>query len=126
MHKLVDLGKIETAKMLIANDNDLKIELIKSMSTNDNCKRASQLIKDFHFDPDDFPEVKERIMKNSVRYFLGRNVYKNQNQQDFLTLDRIEDLISGFKQMMSYLVEDLTKKEKFNEATGIMQRNQIE
>ena len=77
MHLLVELNKIETAKMLIANDTNLKIELIKSLSTNDNCKRAAQLIKDFHFDPEDFPEVKEKIMKNSVRYFLGRNVYKN-------------------------------------------------
>jgi len=29
---------------------------------------------------DDFPEVKERIMKNSMRYFLGRNLYKKSNQ----------------------------------------------
>jgi len=112
MLKLVDLNKLETAKLLIEGENDLKKDLIRALSTNDNCKKAAQLIKDFGFNADDFPEVKERIMKNSMRFFLGRNLYKNQNQQDFITLDRIEDLLSGFKQMLSYLAEDLSHKNK--------------
>ena len=37
------------------------------------------MIKDFRLNIDDFPEVKERIMKNSMRYFLGRNLYKKQD-----------------------------------------------
>ena len=41
MMKLVDLNKIETAKMLIADNNQLKIQLIKSLSTNDNCRKAA-------------------------------------------------------------------------------------
>ena len=41
MMKLVDLNKIETAKMLIADDDKLKVELIKNLSTNDNCKKAA-------------------------------------------------------------------------------------
>lgn len=126
MLKLVDLNKLETAKLLIAEDVDLKKDLIRALSTNDNCKKAAQLIKDFNFNSDDFPEVKERIMKSSMRFFLGRNLYKNQNQQDFLTLDRIEDLLSGFKQMLSYLAEDLAHKNKIQEAKGIYLRNQLE
>ena len=41
MMKLVDLNKIETAKILIAEDDKLKVELIKRLSTNDNCKKAA-------------------------------------------------------------------------------------
>jgi hypothetical protein len=41
MLKLVDLNKLETAKLLIENENDLKIELIRALSTNDNCKKAA-------------------------------------------------------------------------------------
>ncbi len=48
-----------------------------SLCTNDNCKKAASLIKEFHFNTDDFPEVKERILKNSMRYFLSRSLYKN-------------------------------------------------
>lgn len=112
MLKLVDMNKLETAKLLIMADDKLKVELIRSLSTNENVKKAGQLIKDFKFNIDDFPEVKERIMKNSMRYFLGRNLYKKQDQRDFLTLDRIEDLLVGIKQMLGYLVEDLAHKNK--------------
>lgn len=34
------------------------------------------MIKEFRFDINDFPEVKERIMKSSMRYYLGRFLYK--------------------------------------------------
>ena len=43
-----------------------------------------------------------------------------------MTLDRIEDLLSGFKQMLSYLAEDLVQKGKIQEAHGIYLRNQLE
>lgn len=76
MLRLVDMNKLETAKLLIQHDDNLKIELIRALSTNDNCKKAAGLIKDFRMNIDDFPEVKERILKNSMRYFLGRNLYK--------------------------------------------------
>ena len=61
---------------------------------------------------DDFPEVKERIMKNSMRYFLGRNLYKKNDHREFLSLDRVEDLLVGIKQMLGFLVEDLCHKGK--------------
>lgn len=107
MLKLVDANKLETAKLLCQTDDKLKVDLIRALSTNDNVKKAGALIKDFRLNIDDFPEVKERIMKNSMRFFLGRNLYKKSNQQDFLTLDRVEDLLVGIKQMLGYLVEDL-------------------
>lgn len=96
------------------------------MSTNDNCKKAAQLIKDFHLNEADFPEVKERLMKKGIRYYLGRNLYKKKNHKEYLSLDRVEDLISGFKQMLGYLVEDLAHNKKPMEAIGIMQRNNVE
>ena len=126
MLKLIDANKIETAKILIMHDENLKIELIRALSNNDNCKKAAQLIKDFHFNEDDFPEVKERIMKKSIRYYLSRNLYKKRQETDFMTLDRVEDLLSGFKQMLSYLVEDLVHNNRDMEAFGIMTRNQLQ
>ena len=79
------------------HDEKLKVELIRALSNNDSCKKAAQLIKDFHLNEDDFPEVKERIMKKSIRYYLSRNLYKKRQENDFMTLDRVEDLLSGFK-----------------------------
>jgi len=126
MMRLADLNKLETAKLLIQHSDELKVELVNQMSNNDMCKKAASLIKDFRLNPDDFPAVKERIMKNSMRFFLGRYLYKKKSHADFMTLDRVEDLLSGFKQMLSYLVEDLIHKGKPMEAKGICLRNNIE
>lgn len=65
-------------------------------------------------------------MKKGMRYYLSRNLFKKKDQKEFLTLDRIEDLLSGFKQMVSYLVEDLAFRRKEMEAVGIMRRNEVE
>jgi predicted transcriptional regulator len=64
-------------------------------------------------------------MKKSIRFYLSRNQTKKSKEQDFMTLDRVEDLLSGFKQMLSYLVEDLVQTERENEAYGIMTRNEL-
>ena len=44
-----------------------------------NLENSPKLIKDFNLNEDDFPEVKERIMKKGMRYYLSRNLYKKKN-----------------------------------------------
>jgi hypothetical protein len=73
---LVDSNKIPTAKLLVDTDQELRRFLITSLSTNDNSKHAAALVKEFGLNIDDFPEVKERLMKSSMRYYLGRFLYK--------------------------------------------------
>ena len=60
-------------------------------------------------------------MKSSMRYYLGRFLYKKPNQEDYMSLDRVEDMFSGFKPMLAYLVEDLVFKGKLNEAKGVVE-----
>ncbi len=43
-----------------------------------------------------------------------------------MSLDRIEDLFSGFKPMLAYLVEDLVHKGKLNEGKGVVERNGLD
>lgn len=43
-----------------------------------------------------------------------------------MSLDRIEDMLQGFKPMLAYLVEDLVFKGKMNEAKGVVIRNNLE
>ncbi len=54
-----------------------------------------------------------------MRYYLSRFLYKKPTSEDYLSLDRIEDLLFGFKPMLCYLVEDLVYKGKLNEAKGV-------
>ena len=58
-----------------------------------------------------------------MRYYLSRFLYKKPGNDDYLSLDRIEDLFQGFKPMLSYLVEDLVFKGKLNEAKGVCLRH---
>jgi len=75
---------------------------------------------------DDYPDVKERLLKSSMRYYLSKNLYKGPKSDDYMSLARIEDLFLGFKPMLSYLVDDLVWKGKVNEAKGICIRNNLE
>jgi hypothetical protein len=43
-----------------------------------------------------------------------------------MSLDKVEDMFSGFKPMLAYLVEDLVFKGKMNEAKGVVLRNDLE
>jgi len=76
MIKLVDMNKVETAKLLILNDEPMKIELIRVLCTNENVKKAAALIKEFKINIDDFPELKERLMKKCMRHYLSRHFKK--------------------------------------------------
>ena len=43
-----------------------------------------------------------------------------------MSLEKIEDLVSGDPQLMKYFVEELANKNKLVEAFGIMKRNNLE
>jgi NDP-sugar pyrophosphorylase family protein len=60
-----------------------------------------------------------------VRYYLSRYLYKKPKDDDYMSLDRVEDLMLGLKPMLSYLAEDLAHKGKKNEAMGICIRNDL-
>lgn len=54
---------------------------------------------------------------------MGRFLNKRPTNDDYLSLDRLEDLFHGFKPMLSYLVEDLVYRNKLNEAKGVCLRH---
>ena len=112
--------------MLADTDKELRIYLINSLSTNENSKHAASLIKEYKYDIEEFPDVKERLMKSSMRYYLGRFLFKKPNQEEFISLHKIEDLFDGFRGMLAYLVEDLTYKSKYNEAKGLYMRHNLQ
>ena len=69
--------------------------------------------------------MKEFLAKRRMHNFLG-DLYKQQHKQDFMTLDRVEDLLSGHKQMLAFLVEELLQRDKLMEAKGIYLRNRLQ
>lgn len=69
--------------------------------------------------------MKERILKSTMRFYLGRYIYKKINDDDYLPVWKIEDLFKGFRALLGYFVEDLLHKSKGNVAKGLALRNGI-
>jgi hypothetical protein len=93
------------------------------LTTNEHCKYAADFIKEWKFDIDDFPEVKERLMKKSTRYYIGR-AFKKPGTDGYMSLDRIEELLMPSKPMLGYIVDDLVHKGyNLNAAKGIYLRH---
>ncbi len=61
-------------------------------------------------------------MKKTMRYFIGKHLTCKPGSDEWMPLDRIEELLMVSKPMLGYLVEDLTHKGKVNEAKGIVMR----
>ncbi len=80
-------------------------------------------MKDFKLDINEFPDLKERMFKASMRYYLSCYLHKKPSHPDHMSLDRIEDLMTGFTPMLGYLVDDLVHKGKKLEAKSIVVRH---
>jgi len=74
---------------------------------------------------DDFPEIRDNLTRKGIRYFIYRYLRKREHNQ-YMPIDRVEDLCSGSKQMLCVLVEELTYKGKTGEAKNIMVRNKLD
>ncbi len=82
-------------------------------------------MKEFKLNINEFPELKEKLMKSSMRFYLNRFLYKTPGNEEYISLDRVEDLFKGFKLIMTFLVEDLVFKGKLNEAKGLCIRHKL-
>lgn len=81
--------------MLADKSQDLQHFLITSLATNENCKTAAKFIQTYGKKIDDYPAVKERLLKSTMRWYLGRYLYKKMNDEDWLPVWKIEDLFKG-------------------------------
>jgi hypothetical protein len=68
------------------------------MCTNKHCKIAGKIIDNAGLNPEDFPELVERLSKSSIRYFL--NV-------DDMGMYQLIDLVEDSPQMLAYIAEEL-------------------
>jgi len=125
MESLIDMNKLGQAKKLVENSDELKTMLIRLLASNENSKNAAKLIQEYKYDINEFPEVRERIMKGSMRFYLGKFMYNKKGKDDFMPLFKVEDLLLGIRPMLGYLVEDLLHKRYENEACGIYYRNKL-
>jgi len=90
------------------------------MSTNKHCKKAGDIVKNAGLDKNDFPELIERLSKNSIRYFVNN---------DDIAIYQLIGIISDTPFLLAYVAEELEfQGKKFRNswqsaiAAGIAQR----
>lgn len=99
LFNLVEEQKLQTMKLILDNMPQIKEDAVRMLSTETHVKVASNIIKDYKMNPQDFPELEQIIMKNSSCYFIGR-AFRNPSHADYLPLNQIEDLFTGKKRML--------------------------
>ena len=75
-------------------------------------KIAIKLIKDYNFDPEQFPIVMNTVVGNSANHYISR-VFRPVGHSDYLPLHQVEDLFADRPRFQIKLVEALLKKEMF-------------
>ena len=79
----------------------------------------------FGLDPEEFPKLMEGKTINGVLFFLNQYLKKKPSDPEFKGLDRIEDLMKGCPEMLSFAVQFLMQAGKSHEAKGIYLRNKL-
>jgi hypothetical protein len=98
---LVKTDKVELLLRFIEEDLALSREAVARCTTNQHIKVAGKIIDKCNFDPVEFPEVINRMKKNSMRYFI--------NSKDF-GLQELIDLVEDDMECLGIVIEDLEFK----------------
>lgn len=119
---LVEANKPATAKLFLDSQPSLREKVIRRLSTSEHAKTASDFVKDYKLNPEDFPELQSLMDRNCSNYFIGR-AFKNPSNADYLPLSKIEDLFTNRPRMLVELVQSLLKKGQKMQAKGVWQRH---
>ena len=111
---LVHQNKFPLAALLVENHPEYQKALIEEMTTNKLASRAADLVKHFKLNPNDFPELIQRLQKNCLRFYENSDIWM-----------KVEEKFFNHKDMLGFYVEDLIFKEQVDLALSIVQRHNL-
>ncbi len=111
---LVMLNDTTHAKKLVQTSVEHKKLLINLMCSNEYCKKAATLIKDYGFSIMDFPHLIIRLQKKTVRYYISALFHHKPAER--MTLGQVVELMEDYPSVQLLMVNDLVYQEKFAEA----------
>lgn len=95
---MVKRDEIDLVFSLIANNKELASKAVRKMCTNKHCKHAGKIIDNSGLNPIDFPELVERLGKNSVRYFI---------HVDDISIYQLISIVNDTQDLLAYVAEEL-------------------
>ena len=111
---LVTQNDTTHAKRLVQASVEYKKLLINLMCSNEYCKKAAALIKDYGFSIMDFPHLIIRLQKKTVRYYIAALFHHKPTEA--MALGQVSELIEDYKSVQLLIVNDLVYQEHFDEA----------
>ena len=105
---LVDLGKMQEVKLILDQQESLRLPLIHQLSTPKYAKTATKLVLIYDLDPKQFPNLLAIVEKNSAIFFI-RRIFKAHDHSEYMPIYKVEDILSDQPNMLSFLVEELIK-----------------
>ena len=99
--------------------------VIKLLMKPQYLKVAIRLVREYNFDPEQFPLLMNTVIGNSANHYISR-VFRPQSHPDYMSLHKVEDLFTDRHCFLTMLVEALVKKERLHEAFGVWMRHNLE
>lgn len=122
MVNLVIHNKQSTAKLFLDSQPALREKVVRRLSLPETAKTATEFVKDYKMNPEDFPELQAIITKSSSNHFIGR-AFRHPSNADYLPLSKIEDLFTGNNRMLLELCQNLLDRGWGHQAKGVWQRH---
>ena len=98
--------------------------IINTLSTRENVKTASKLVKDYKLNANDFPQMQEIQHASAINYYISQ-VFRNPEHPQHMPIHKVEDLFAERPRMLISLVESLLRKKMAQQAAGIWIRNNL-
>lgn len=97
----MEKSDIELINILVSRDIELTKNAIALMCTNKHIKYAAKLVEKAGLDPNEFPEMVNRLKKVSMRYFISSGD---------IGMYSLADVVSDDPDLLAILIEDLEFK----------------
>ncbi len=114
LHGLIISADVPHSKRLVQCSEEYKRLQVNMMCSNEYCKKAATLIREYNFSILDFPHLIVRLQKKTIRYYIISLMTHNPTEK--MTLAQVMELIEGYKSAQILLVQDMIYQELYNEA----------
>jgi len=104
------------AKNFVQGDDKLQRYLINILARNDTAKIGVKYLVEWKYDPDEFPDIRERVEKKAIRWLTGHSGK---------TWEECEELVAEHPRLLAYYVEELDYNSQPEKAKRVMEQYRV-
>ena len=104
--KLVKQRIYDCTKVLLKDEEEIKLRLIEEKSQSNERKTAMHLINLFGYDinEEQFENMRQRERRSAFNYFMNRHYKKKETKSEYLSLEKLEEIFQSDPLMLEMFV----------------------